>query len=152
MKVIITESQKDESLKNLIKMHGFKMVANMVGSDYLVDSVFNGNPNEFLSMYEDLNRYESKENPGIFIYRYNTGDNVFVSDERDDDLRSVYVMMNYHTIFGPLTFFKSTHPMSNRLHFLRIWLRDKYNINTRPSNIDTFFPDSVDEGFYATLT
>ena len=135
----------------MIKSHGVWVVASMVGSDYLVDSVFNGNPNEFLSMYEDLNRYESEENPGIFIYRHNTGDNVFVSDERDDDLRSVYVMMNYHTIFGPLTFFKSTHFMSNRLHFLRRWLRDKYNINTRSSNIDTFHPDSEDEGFYAKL-
>ena len=106
MKLIITENQKDIVLKKMIKSHGVWVVASMVGSDYLVDSVFNGNPNEFLSMYEDLNRYESEENPGIFIYRHNTGDNVFVSDERDDDLRSVYVMMNYHTIFGPLTFFK----------------------------------------------
>jgi hypothetical protein len=151
MKLIITENQKDIVLKKMIKSHGVWVVASMVGVHYLVDEVFNGDPNEFLSLYEDLNRYESKENPDIFLYRYDDGDNVFVSDERDDDLRSVYVNFNYDTIFKFLGMFKPTQIMGNRLHLLRIWLRDKYDVNTKQYNIDTFHPDSEDEGFYAKL-
>jgi hypothetical protein len=45
MKLIITENQKDKMLKSLVKHHGFKMVAKMVGADYLVNNVFNGDPN-----------------------------------------------------------------------------------------------------------
>ena len=151
MKLIITENQKDIVLKKMIKSHGVWVVASMVGAHYLVDEVFNGDPNEFLSLYEDLNRYESKENPGIFLYRYDDGDNVFVSDERDDDLRSVYVKFNYDTIFKFLGMFKPTQIMGNRLHLLRIWLRDKYDVNTKQYNIDAFRPDSEDKGFYAKL-
>ena len=48
-------------------------------------------------------------------------------------------------MFGP------TQIMSNRRYLLSIWLRDKYGINTKQYNIDTFNPDDEDEGFYAKL-
>lgn len=146
MKLIITENQKDVVLKQMVKSHGVWVVAKMVGVNYLVDEVFNDDPNEFLSLYENLNRYESEENPGVFLYRYDDGgDNVFVSDERDDDLRNVYVTINYDIIFKFLGMFKG------RRHLLRLWLRDNYDVNTKEYNIDTFHPDSEDGGFYAKL-
>lgn len=151
MKLIITENQKDVVLKKMIKSHGVWVVAKMVGVYYLVDEVFNYNPNEFLSLYDNLNRYESKENPGIFLYRYDDGDNVFVSDERDIEENNVYVNFNDDTIFKFLGMFGPTQIMSNRRYLLSIWLRDKYGINTKQYNIDTFAPDDEDEGFYAKL-
>jgi hypothetical protein len=131
MKLIITESQRNESLKRMVTTHGFEVVAKMVGVNYLINDVFNGDPYEYLSLFNNLIHFESEENPGIFIYKFESGDNVFVVDSRDSEVN--YVYLNYNIFFAPLLNFSA-----RLLQTVINWLRDNYDIISKIHNVKFF--------------
>jgi|694.fasta_scaffold39904_4 hypothetical protein len=147
MKLIITESQRNESLKRMVTTHGFEVVAKMVGVNYLINDVFNGDPYEYLSLFNNLIHFESEQNPGIFIYKFESGDNVFVVDSRDSEVN--YVYLNYNIFFSPLLNFSA-----RLLQTVINWLRDNYDIISKIHNVKFFKPNGGDDdyGFMAELT
>jgi hypothetical protein len=152
MKYLITESQKHSLLKQTVKENGFALASKMVGQDYLVHEVFNNDYNEFLSLYDDLEIHESEENPKLFLYRYRESNNIIVYDARDeDDEYGNYLYFNQDYIFGALALFSDIHSYRETLKVLKSWVRETYGINIRESNIDSFYPNSEDYGFFATL-
>jgi hypothetical protein len=148
MKLIITESQNKNTLKSFIKNIGWENVSKMVGVDFLVNDVFNGDPYEYLSLFNNLIHFESEENPGIFIYKFESGDNVFVVDSRDSEVN--YVYLNYNIFFEPLSNFKDIPLLQTVIN----WLKDNYDIISKIHNTNFFKPNSGDNGygFMAELT
>ena len=71
MKLIITESQKEKVLRNLIKNNGVKFASNMVGGiENLFDVLNIKSPMEFLNMYNDLDVVQSEEKKDWTLFRY----------------------------------------------------------------------------------
>jgi hypothetical protein len=119
----------------------------MVGVNYLINDVFNGDPYEYLSLFNNLIHFESEQNPGIFIYKFESGDNVFVVDSRDSEVN--YVYLNYNIFFSPLLNFSA-----RLLQTVINWLRDNYDIISKIHNVKFFKPNGGDDdyGFMAELT
>ncbi len=152
MKYLITESQRDLMLKQTVKENGFAFASKMVGVNYLINNVFNDDYYELLSLYTDLERVESEENPKLFLYRYRESNNIIVYDARDeDDEYGNYLYFNQDYIFGALTSFSDIHSYRETLKVLKSWVKETYGINIRESNIDSFYPNSEDYGFFTTL-
>ena len=147
MKCLITESQRDDLLKNLIKEHGYYFVSKIVGTDYLSEEVFHSNPMEFLSLYDGLDHFESSEKPGLTIYRYEKGDNIFVVKNSTDD-----VYINYDAIYGALTMFKESQIYSVRTRLLLNWLWNSFGIKSDRNHMWTIHPDQDYFSDYLRLT
>jgi hypothetical protein len=82
MKVIITENQKVQAVKNLIKTQGWSESQKFFDYRFIVKSIFNNNPMEFLSTFDDLEVVQSGERPELMLYRYKDGWNLMVHDTK----------------------------------------------------------------------
>jgi len=61
MKVIITENQKVNFVKNLIKSQGWKESQKFFDANTIVREIFNNDPMEFLGTFDDLEMVQSGE-------------------------------------------------------------------------------------------
>ena len=156
LKESIRHILKEETLKNIlidmIKNEGIKSVENYVGGfQNLKDLIDVHTSEEFLNLFSDLERVESEENPDIFLYRYKKGKNVIVVDERDDDMRNVYVYVNYDLIYGPLAIFKESVFYNDKAQILKKWMKNTFDIGATYMQVDSFQPGSEDYGFWELL-
>lgn len=156
LKESIRHILKEETLKNIlidmVKNEGIKSVENYVGGfQNLKDLIDVHNSEEFLNLFSDLERVESEENPDIFLYRYKKGKNVIVVDERDDDMRNVYVYVNYDLIYGPLAIFKESVFYKDKAQILKRWMKNTFDIDAAYMQVDSFQPGSEDYGFWEHL-
>ena len=143
LKESIRHILKEETLKNIlidmVKNEGIKSVENYVGGfQNLKDLIDVHTSEEFLNLFSDLERVESEENPDIFLYRYKKGKNVIVVDERDDDMRNVYVYLNYYLIYGPLAIFKESVLYSDKVRVLKRWLKNTFDIESAYMHVSSF--------------
>ena len=156
LKESIRHILKEETLKNIlidmVKNEGIKSVENYVGGfQNLKDLIDVHTSEEFLNLFSDLERVESEENPDIFLYRYKKGKNVIVVDERDDDMRNVYVYVNYDLIYGPLAIFKESVFYNDKAQILKRWMKNTFDIGAAYMQVDSFQPGSEDYGFWELL-
>ena len=156
LKESIRHILKEETLKNIlidmVKNEGIKSVENYVGGfQNLKDLIDVHTSEEFLNLFSDLERVESEENPDIFLYRYKKGKNVIVVDERDDDMRNVYVYVNYDLIYGPLAIFKESVFYKDKAQILKRWMKNTFDIDAAYMQVDSFQPGSEDYGFWEHL-
>jgi hypothetical protein len=156
MKERIRHILKEETLKNIlidmVKNEGIKSVENYVGGfQNLKDLIDVHTSEEFLNLFSDLERVESEENPDIFLYRYKKGKNVIVVDERDDDMRNVYVYVNYDLIYGSLAIFKESVFYKDKAQILKRWMKNTFDIEATYMQVDSFQPGSEDYGFWELL-
>ena len=156
LKESIRHILKEETLKNIlidmVKNEGIKSVENYVGGfQNLKDLIDVHTSEEFLNLFSDLERVESEENPEIFLYRYKKGKNVIVVDERDDDMRNVYVYVNYDLIYGPLAIFKESVFYKDKAQILKRWMKNTFDIEATYMQVDSFQPGSEDYGFWEHL-
>ena len=156
LKESIRHILKEETLKNIlidmVKNEGIKSVENYVGGfQNLKDLIDVHTSEEFLNLFSDLERVESEENPDIFLYRYKKGKNVIVVDERDDDMRNVYVYVNYDLIYGPLAIFKESVFYNDKAQILKKWMKNTFDIGATYMQVDSFQPGSEDYGFWELL-
>lgn len=156
LKESIRHILKEETLKNIlidmVKNEGIKSVENYVGGfQNLKDLIDVHTSEEFLNLFSDLERVESEENPDIFLYRYKKGKNVIVVDERDDDMRNVYVYVNYDLIYGPLAIFKESVFYNDKAQILKKWMKNTFDIEATYMQVDSFQPGSEDYGFWELL-
>lgn len=156
LKESIRHILKEETLKNIlidmVKNEGIKSVENYVGGfQNLKDLIDVHTSEEFLNLFSDLERVESEENPDIFLYRYKKGKNVIVVDERDDDMRNVYVYVNYDLIYGPLAIFKESVFYNDKAQILKKWMKNTFDIGAAYMQVDSFQHGSEDYGFWELL-
>ena len=155
LKESIRHILKEETLKNIlidmVKNEGIKSVENYVGGfQNLKDLIDVHTSEEFLNLFSDLERVESEENPDIFLYRYKKGKNVIVVDERDDDMRNVYVYVNYDLIYGPLAIFKESVFYNDKAQILKKWMKNTFDIGAAVIMLPEY-PGSEDYGFWELL-
>lgn len=156
LKESIRHILKEETLKNIlidmVKNEGIKSVENYVGGfQNLKDLIDVHTSEEFLNLFSDLERVESEENPDVFLYRYKKGKNVIVVDERDDDMRNVFVYVNYDLIYGPLAIFKESVFYKDKAQILKKWMKNTFDIEATYMQVDSFQPGSEDYGFWELL-
>lgn len=156
LKESIRNILKEETLKSIlidmIKNEGWRSVEKYVGgSEELKTATEIHNSVKFLKLFSDMEPIESEENPDIFIYRYKKGNNVMVVDKRDDDMRNIYVYVNYDLIYLPLSNFKESFNHYDRIKSLTRWLKTAYGIEGNYLQVDTFHPGSEDYGFWELL-
>ena len=143
LKESIRHILKEETLKNIlidmVKNEGIKSVENYVGGfQNLKDLIDVHTSEEFLNLFSDLERVESEENPDVFLYRYKKGKNVIVVDERDDDMRNVYVYVNYDLIYGPLAIFKESVFYKDKTQILKKWMKNTFDIGATYMHVSSF--------------
>jgi hypothetical protein len=147
-----TSNRTQNKLIDMIKTIGFKKTSKAVGGiDNLKKITGLHNSVVFLNLFSDLERVESEENPEIFLYRYKKGKNVIVVDERDDDMRNVYVYVNYDLIYGPLAIFKESVFYKDKEQILKRWMKNTFDIEAAYMQVDSFQPGSEDYGFWELL-
>ena len=80
MKLIIKESQLNNTITKLIKMEGWEKTGETLGLSpkEFMEQIFDGNPMDFLNIYNDLDVVQSEEEPDYTLFRYEKGDNLMV--------------------------------------------------------------------------
>ena len=87
MKLIITESQKEKVLRNLIKKNGVEFTSNIVGGiENLFDVLNIKSPMDFLHLFDDLEQVQSKEYKDWILFRYKKNYNFMVYDKKYKDV------------------------------------------------------------------
>jgi len=82
MKVIITENQKNDLLRNLILTQGWEIASSIVGGPHvLAEMVFNNKPMEFLNLYKGVEVVRSEQDKDGILFRVSKGDNIMVLHE-----------------------------------------------------------------------
>lgn len=71
MKIVITESQKEKILRNLIKKNGIEFASNIFGGIENIFSTFNiETPMDFLHLFDDLGQVQSEKYDDLILFRY----------------------------------------------------------------------------------
>lgn len=80
MKLIIKESQLNNTIAKLIKTEGWEKTGETLGLSpkEFMEQIFDGNPMDFLNIYNDLDVVQSEEKPDCTLFRYEKGDNLMV--------------------------------------------------------------------------
>jgi hypothetical protein len=99
MKIIITEKQKvllfenkqNNSLINMIKEDGWKFAADMVGGiENLKKVVGIESPMGFLHLFDDLDVFQSEENPNWIVY-YEKGNYMITHNRKNNNTSINYI-------------------------------------------------------------
>ena len=82
MDILITQEQQDDLkdiLKDVIKYDGITRASKVVNGLDNLFKIFNiRTPIDFLNLFNDLERVESKENPDFTLFRYKPGYNIMI--------------------------------------------------------------------------
>ena len=129
MKVLITESQKEKVLRNLIKNNGVEFASNIVGGiENLLSILDIESPMDFLHIFDDLNIFQSEKNPNRTLFRYKPTENIIVYDR---NYENVYIC--YDEIWSVLAYhFGLNYPETQQL--TKMWLDEVYNLRGVTTN------------------
>ena len=123
MKLIITESQKEKVLRDLIKNNGVKFASNMVGGiENLFDVLTIESPMDFLHLFDDLKRFRSEEYPNWLLFLNESKDNLIAYN-----LNKEVVYINSELVWS---FLRSYFGMSYQeiQELTKSWLSESYNL------------------------
>lgn len=123
MKLIITENQKERMLRNLIKKYGVEFASNMVGGiENLFDVLNIKGPMNFLYLFDDLERFRSKEYPNWLLFLNESNDNLIAYK-----MNSEISYINSELIWS---FLRSYFGMSYQeiQELTKSWLSESYNL------------------------
>jgi hypothetical protein len=123
IKKILKEESLKQTLKQQVKVFGWKDTAELVGgTENLIKLGFNNYPMEFLHLFNDLDVVQSVEDEDWTLFRYKKGNNLMVYDGKTE-----YVYVNYEQIWS---FLKDgfSLDLSEIKDIIKIWLRDVYNL------------------------
>jgi len=123
MKLIITESQKEKVLRDLIKNNGVKFASNMVGGiENLFDVLTIESPMDFLHLFDDLKRFRSEEYPNWLLFVNESKDNLIAYN-----LNKEVVYINSDLVWS---FLRSYFGMSYQeiQELTKEWLGKSYNL------------------------
>lgn len=123
MKLIITESQKENLLKNLIDEKGIELTIKLVGGDDNLFDLLNINsPMDFLHLFDDLERVKSKTEKDLFLFK-NKSNHIIIG--YDVKLKTVYV--DYNEIWSFLLRNFNLEYKEVR-DLMKEWLSEVYNL------------------------
>ena len=131
MKLIITESQKEKVLRNLIKKNGVEFTSNIVGGiENLFDVLNIKSQMDFLHLFDDLEQVQSKEYKDWILFRYKKNYNFMVYDKKYKD-----VYIDYDEIWS---FFEPNFGLNDKeiQSLTEEWLGEVYKLRgftTTPS-------------------
>lgn len=123
MKLIITESQKEKVLRDLIKNNGVEFTSNMVGGiENLFDILKIRRPMDFLYLFDDLKRFRSEEYPNWLLFLNESKDNLIAYN-----LNKEVVYINSELVWS---FLRSYFGMSYQeiQELTKAWLSESYNL------------------------
>ena len=131
MKLIITESQKEKMLKNLIKNNGVEFTSSIVGGTESLFDVLNiKSPMDFLHLFDDLDVVQSEEQKDWILFRNKPKHNLMIYDRKKEE-----VYINYIDIWSFLEYkFGLKYSEINSL--IKEWLDEVYNL--RGVTMDSF--------------
>ena len=123
MKIIISENQKKNLLKSIVKKHGWEYASKLAGEpNELARLAFDNDPMEFLRIFDDMDVVQSKINPNWTLYRYEKGHNLMVYDRKNK-----YVYLSYSDIW---LFLEDGFGLkySDIQVFTKRWVDEAYNL------------------------
>lgn len=123
MKLIITENQKEKVLRNLIKNNGVEFASNMIGGiENLFDVLKIKGPMNFLYLFDDLERFRSKEYPNWLLFLNESNDNLIAYK-----MNSEISYINSELVWS---FLRSYFGMSYQeiQELTKKWLSESYNL------------------------
>lgn len=123
MKLIITENQKEKVLRNLIKNNGVEFASNMIGGiENLFDVLKIKGPMDFLYLFDDLERFRSKEYPNWLLFLNESNDNLIAYK-----MNSEISYINSELVWS---FLRSYFGMSYQeiQELTKKWLSESYNL------------------------
>lgn len=123
MKLIITENQKEKVLRNLIKNNGVEFASNMIGGiENLFDVLKIKGPMNFLYLFDDLERFRSKEYPNWLLFLNESNDNLIAYK-----MNSEIAYINSELVWS---FLRSYFGMSYQeiQELTKKWLSESYNL------------------------
>ena len=129
MKLIITESQKEKVLRDLIKNNGVKFASNMVGGiENLFDVLNIKSPMEFLHLFDDLEQVQSEQREDLILFRYKPNYNLMIYVSKNE---TVYI--DYDEIWS---FLEDKFGLSyeETRAFTKKWLDNVYNFRGITTN------------------
>ena len=129
MKLIITESQKEKVLRDLIKNNGVKFASNMVGGiENLFDVLNIKSPMEFLHLFDDLEQVQSEQREDLILFRYKPNYNLMIYVSKNE---TVYI--DYDEIWS---FLEDKFGLSyeETRAFTKKWLDNVYNFREITTN------------------
>ena len=133
MKIIISENQKKNLLKSIVKKHGWEYASKLAGEpNELARLAFDNDPMEFLRIFDDMDVVQSKINPNWTLYRYEKGHNLMVYDRKN---KYVYLSYSYIWLFLEDGFGLND---SEVRELITRWLDEVYEISGDPTESDFF--------------
>ena len=125
MKIIITENQLKNKVRQMVKTEGWKDTCEMLGlsGEEFNQMFFNNDPMEFLNLYNDLDVVQSKNNPYLTLFRYEPGHNLIIYDKSDG-----FVFMDNYEIFSVINVGFDTGSIQ-AVELIKEWLSDVYGLN-----------------------
>jgi hypothetical protein len=129
MKLIITESQKEKVLRDLIKNNGVKFASNMVGGiENLFDVLNIKSPMDFLHLFDDLEQVQSEQREDLILFRYKPNYNLMIYVTKNE---TVYI--DYDEIWS---FLEDKFGLSyeETRAFTKKWLDNVYNFRGITTN------------------
>ena len=95
MKIIISENQKKNLLKSIVKKHGWEYASKLAGGpEELGKLAFDNDPMEFLHIFDDMDVVQSKSEKDWTLFRYEKGHNLMIYDRKNE-----YVYIDYSDIW-----------------------------------------------------
>ena len=90
MKIIITESQLKNKVRQMVKTKGWEDTCLILGLNpqELTELFFNNDPMEFLNLFNDLEVAQCKEYPNLTLFRYEPKRNMVIYNKR---YKNVYI-------------------------------------------------------------
>lgn len=123
MKLIITESQKKNLLKNLIDEKGVELVIKLVGGDDNLFDLLNINsPMDFLHLFDNLEQVKSKKEKNWILFK-NKSNHVIMG--YDVKFKIVYVDYNEVWLFLLRKFNLGNKEIRD---LMKEWLSEVYNL------------------------
>ena len=129
MKIIITENK----LETVLKQSGTDKAIQLLGGWENFCKVFKiESPMDFLHLFDDLEEFQSTENPNFILYRYRPGKNIMIYNIKenrvgisDNDILAFVTSSNL---------FSSSH-ISKRKGIIQTWLNEVYNLDVEINRI-----------------
>ena len=123
MKIVITENR----LEKVLKQSGTDKTIQLLGGWENFRKVFKiESPKEFLHLFDDLEEFQSTENPNFLLYRYRPGKNIMIYNTKENRVgisdEDILAFVTSSNLFGSSPEFKPKE-------IIQTWLEEVYNLD-----------------------
>ena len=121
MKIVITENKIDK----VLKLSGVERTIKLLGGWENFCKVFKiESPMDFLHLFDDLEEFQSTENPNFRLYRYRPGKNIMIYNTKENR-----VGISDEDILAFVTTSIRFTPEFKPKEIIQTWLEEVYNLD-----------------------